>query len=47
MDAEVARDEFGGYCCKRWGKKYRSSDSDNDDDDNQEDICRILGLNID
>lgn len=19
--AEVTRDEFGGYCCKRWAKK--------------------------
>jgi hypothetical protein len=37
MEAEVARDEFGGYCCKRWGKH------DDFEDDN---ICQLLGIDI-
>ena len=39
LDAEVTRDEFGGYCCKRWGKF-------NDDFDDNDNICDILGLDI-
>lgn len=35
----MTRDEFGGYCCKRWGK----FSEDFDDCDN---ICDILGLDI-
>jgi len=37
MDAEVARDEFGGYCCKRWSKLNEESDDD---------ICGLLGFNV-
>lgn len=39
MDAEVTRDEFGGYCCKRWGKL---EDFGGDDDN----ICDLLGFDI-
>jgi hypothetical protein len=35
----VTRDEFGGYCCKRWGKQT----DEMEDDDN---ICNLLGLDI-
>lgn len=47
MEAEVTRDEFGGYCCKRWGKtffdgmdgmEYSSGDDDN--------ICDLLGFDV-
>jgi hypothetical protein len=38
IDAEVARDEFGGYCCKKWGK--------NDDFDADDNICKLLGLDV-
>ena len=38
LEAEVSRDEFGGYCCKKWGK---SDDFENDDN-----ICSLLGLDI-
>jgi hypothetical protein len=38
MEAEVSRDEFGGYCCKKWGKL--------DDFENEENICRQLGLDV-
>ena len=39
IDAEVARDEFGGYCCKKWGK---NEDFDNDTNN----ICQLLGLDV-
>lgn len=39
MDAEVTRDEFGGYCCKRWGKL---EDFGGEDDN----ICDLLGFDI-
>lgn len=38
IDAEVTRDEFGGYCCKRWGKL--------DDFGYDDNICDLLNLNI-
>jgi hypothetical protein len=38
IDAEVARDEFGDYCCKKWGK--------NDDFDADDNICKLLGLDV-
>ena len=38
MEAEVSRDEFGGYCCKKWGKL--------DDFENEDNICRQLGLDV-
>ncbi len=38
MEAEVTRDEFGGYCCKKWGK--------NDDFDFDDNICNLLGLDV-
>ncbi len=37
IDASVARDEFGGYCCKKWGIN---------DDYEDENICKLLGLDI-
>lgn len=40
IDAEVTRDEFGGYCCKRWGKL---EDFGGEDDN----ICEILGFDVD
>lgn len=40
MEAEVTRDEFGGYCCKRWGKNFEETE----DDDN---ICELLGFDVD
>jgi hypothetical protein len=39
MEAEVTRDEFGGYCCKRWGKNIEEEE----DDDN---ICQLLGFDV-
>jgi hypothetical protein len=37
----VTRDEFGGYCCKRW------ADDQQEDNVNFEDnICELLGLDI-
>jgi hypothetical protein len=36
----VTRDEFGGYCCKKWGK----NDDDFEFDGN---ICNLLGLDVD
>eukprot|EP00351_Strombidinopsis_sp_SopsisLIS2011_P002998 CAMPEP_0116874722 /NCGR_PEP_ID=MMETSP0463-20121206/6274_1 /TAXON_ID=181622 /ORGANISM="Strombidinopsis sp, Strain SopsisLIS2011" /LENGTH=68 /DNA_ID=CAMNT_0004518831 /DNA_START=452 /DNA_END=658 /DNA_ORIENTATION=- len=39
--AEVTRDEFGGYCCKRWAKK-----EDILDDGANDNICEQLGLDI-
>jgi hypothetical protein len=38
LEAEVSRDEFGGYCCKKWGKL--------DDFENEDNICRQLGLDV-
>ena len=38
-EAEVTRDEFGGYCCKRWGKSEEEIDDDN--------ICMLLGFDVD
>lgn len=38
MEAEVTRDEFGGYCCKRWGKQ--------DDQDDHDNICKLLGIDV-
>lgn len=34
----MSRDEFGGYCCKKWGKL--------DDFENEDNICAVLGLDI-
>ena len=34
---EVSRDEFGGYCCKKWESEFEI-DSQN--------ICQLLGLDI-
>ena len=34
----MARDEFGGYCCKKWGK--------NDDLEFDDNICNLLGLDV-
>lgn len=38
LEAEVSRDEFGGYCCKKWGKLEEFENDDN--------ICNMLGLDI-
>ena len=35
---EMARDEFGGYCCKRWGKLEELCTDEN--------IYGLLNLNI-
>jgi hypothetical protein len=40
-DAEVTRDEFGGYCCKRWGKNELGDDFSDDDN-----ICQLIGFDI-
>ena len=37
IDTEVTRDEFGGYCCKRWGAS---------DDFIENDICNLLGIDL-
>jgi hypothetical protein len=43
-EGEVTRDEFGGYCCKRWGKAWQDGGIDEDlDDDN---ICELLGFDV-
>lgn len=34
----MSRDEFGGYCCKKWGKL--------DEFDNEDNICSLLGLDV-
>ena len=34
----MTRDEFGGYCCKKWSKLETEEDD--------EDICNLLGLDI-
>jgi len=34
----VSRDEFGGYCCKKWGKLDEFEHDDN--------ICNLLGLDV-
>ena len=55
--AEVTRDEFGGYCCKRWGTgsetkastsqaKHASTEAEPSNVEEQ-DICKLLGLDID
>ena len=41
LQGEVTRDEFGGYCCKKLSKS-----DDLSDDQIQNDICKMLGLNI-
>lgn len=38
LEGEVARDEFGGYCCKKWGK--------NEDMEFDDNICNVLGLDV-
>lgn len=38
LEAEVTRDEFGGYCCKKWGKL--------DDFQYDDNICTLLGLDV-
>ena len=45
QEAEVSRDEFGGYCCKRWGKNALNEGLEDDfsDDDN---ICDLLGFDV-
>lgn len=49
----MTRDEFGGYCCKRWGElptsatKSTGKSHDNDETTKEEDICKLLGLDID
>ena len=40
IDGEVARDEFGGYCCKKWGK------NESDEFELDGNICKMLGLDI-
>lgn len=42
IEAEVTRDEFGGYCCKRWGKN-EGEDSDCEDFEN---IWALIGCDI-
>lgn len=55
--AEVTRDEFGGYCCKRWGAAKDQKGSQNLGKDSlsgdlteantEDNICKLLGLDID
>ena len=46
-NAEVTRDEFGGYCCKRWGAKKDDEQSfDDAPGQNDDNICKLLGLDI-
>ena len=50
----VTRDEFGGYCCKRWTKENDSSQKSKHgqspmslrDQQDERDICRVLKLDI-
>ena len=54
--AEVTRDEFGGYCCKRWGTGGETSANPTQaklpaageaSTIEEQDICKLLGLDID
>lgn len=57
--AEVTRDEFGGYCTKRWGTSAPCPSRDLHEDDalmgftdastmaNEDSLCKQLGLDID
>ena len=40
----MARDEFGGYCCKKWGKGQSTEADLEEFDDN---ISNLLGLDVD
>jgi len=42
----VIRDEFGGYCCKRWGAEKDESEEELEEADNEDNIWRLLGLDI-
>ena len=44
--AEVIRDEFGGYCCKRWGADKDDKNEIEEDLDSEENIWKLLGLDI-
>lgn len=38
IDGEVARDEFGGYCCKKWTKQEEMELDGS--------ICNMVGIDI-
>lgn len=55
--AEVTRDEFGGYCCKRWGvgadvmnvgskKEQIMARNSKEQVVSEDNICKLLGLDI-
>ena len=52
--AEVTRDEFGGYCCKRWGSNDTGTNQDSTkigvkitkESVYEDNICELLGLDI-
>ena len=46
---EVTRDEFGGYCCKKWGGNSGNSFANSakfDDFEFEGNICKLLGLDV-
>lgn len=43
-NAQVTRDEFGGYCCKRFNET--GEDEDEEFMTVEENICKLLGLDI-
>lgn len=40
----MTRDEFGGYCCKRYGSL--SAQKEEEEKASEENICALLGLDI-
>ena len=41
----MIRDEFGGYCCKKWSSK--DAEMEDEEEDSEDGICKLLGLDID
>lgn len=44
-NAQVTRDEFGGYCCKRFGSGEQEEEEE-ESANVEENICKLLGLDI-
>ena len=43
--ADVTRDEFGGYCCKRWTAGNIAAEGTKSTKDG-DDICELLGIDL-
>ena len=43
----MTRDEFGGYCCKKWTDGLNDEDEEQDEVVDENNICALLGLDID